>query len=244
MQNRSSSPCQRLNIPITTCVRRSVSFSPPLFILFLRAHEKTHNVCPTVITNPMDLQTMLKRVKQRMYKSKREFQDDLDLIWNNCYTYNTGDVRFRFAAPSSNTYRRSGRSTEPPDAHGSRQTQGQSRRPPPQRHGPQGTARSPSKLSRQPRNNHDTRRRRLARFPARQTSQRIQRSRLLFPSIQHQIVVPVRKITPSDSSSNHRRHGDQTIGGQETGRCSGTTDGSVSRTTRPRSYGQGYGCVF
>ncbi|KAI0774954.1 hypothetical protein BD413DRAFT_611933 [Trametes elegans] len=40
------------------------------------------------ISNPMDLQTMLKKVKQRQYKSKKEFKDDLDLIWSNCFTYN------------------------------------------------------------------------------------------------------------------------------------------------------------
>ncbi|RDX48606.1 hypothetical protein OH76DRAFT_1556909 [Lentinus brumalis] len=41
-----------------------------------------------IISNPMDLQTMLKKVKQRHYKSKKEFKDDLDLIWSNCFTYN------------------------------------------------------------------------------------------------------------------------------------------------------------
>ncbi|TFK33829.1 hypothetical protein BDQ12DRAFT_727456 [Crucibulum laeve] len=41
-----------------------------------------------VIANPMDFQTMLKKVKQKQYKSKREFQDDLELIWSNCFTYN------------------------------------------------------------------------------------------------------------------------------------------------------------
>ncbi|EMD32993.1 hypothetical protein CERSUDRAFT_126483 [Gelatoporia subvermispora B] len=41
-----------------------------------------------VIANPMDLQTMLKKVKQKQYKSKKEFKDDLDLIWTNCFTYN------------------------------------------------------------------------------------------------------------------------------------------------------------
>ena len=40
----------------------------------------------------MDLQTMLKKVKQKQYKSKREFHDDLDLIWSNCFTYNAADV--------------------------------------------------------------------------------------------------------------------------------------------------------
>ncbi|OAX33132.1 hypothetical protein K503DRAFT_794579 [Rhizopogon vinicolor AM-OR11-026] len=41
-----------------------------------------------VIANPMDLQSMLKKVKSKQYKSKREFADDLDLIWSNCFTYN------------------------------------------------------------------------------------------------------------------------------------------------------------
>ena len=41
----------------------------------------------------MDFQTMLKRVKARSYKSKREFKDDLDLIWSNCLTYNAAPVR-------------------------------------------------------------------------------------------------------------------------------------------------------
>ncbi|KAF5355103.1 hypothetical protein D9756_005773 [Leucocoprinus leucothites] len=44
-----------------------------------------------VIANPMDFQTMLKKVKQKQYKSKREFKDDLDLIWSNCYTYNASE---------------------------------------------------------------------------------------------------------------------------------------------------------
>lgn len=46
-----------------------------------------------VIQNPMDFQTMLKKVKQKHYKSKREFKDDLDLIWSNCLTYNADEVR-------------------------------------------------------------------------------------------------------------------------------------------------------
>ncbi|KAF9235279.1 hypothetical protein BU15DRAFT_89630 [Melanogaster broomeanus] len=45
-----------------------------------------------VITMPMDFQTMLKKVKAKQYKSKREFRDDLELIWSNCYTYNGTEV--------------------------------------------------------------------------------------------------------------------------------------------------------
>ncbi|THH03070.1 hypothetical protein EW145_g6557 [Phellinidium pouzarii] len=44
-----------------------------------------------IIKEPMDLQTMLKKVKQKQYKSKAEFSDDLELIWSNCFVYNTGD---------------------------------------------------------------------------------------------------------------------------------------------------------
>ncbi|KXN87079.1 Transcriptional activator spt7 [Leucoagaricus sp. SymC.cos] len=44
-----------------------------------------------VIAIPMDFQTMLKKVKSKQYKSKREFKDDLELIWSNCYTYNASE---------------------------------------------------------------------------------------------------------------------------------------------------------
>jgi transcriptional activator SPT7 len=40
---------------------------------------------------------MQKKVKTKQYKSKREFKDDLDLIWSNCFTYNATEVR-SFAA--------------------------------------------------------------------------------------------------------------------------------------------------
>ena len=35
---------------------------------------------------------MAKKVKQHVYKSKRDFQDDLNLIWDNCLTYNSQPV--------------------------------------------------------------------------------------------------------------------------------------------------------
>lgn len=43
----------------------------------------------------MDLQSMQRKVKAKQYKSKREFKDDLDLIWSNCFTYNATEVRPR-----------------------------------------------------------------------------------------------------------------------------------------------------
>ncbi|KAI5790658.1 hypothetical protein DFH27DRAFT_570801 [Peziza echinospora] len=42
----------------------------------------------TVIKTPMDLGTVLKKLKQLAYKSKAEFVADLNLIWQNCFTYN------------------------------------------------------------------------------------------------------------------------------------------------------------
>ncbi|CAG8604516.1 11840_t:CDS:10 [Paraglomus brasilianum] len=42
-----------------------------------------------VITNPMDLGTMTKKLKNSQYQSKKEFADDLYLIYKNCLTYNT-----------------------------------------------------------------------------------------------------------------------------------------------------------
>lgn len=42
-----------------------------------------------VIKNPMDLGTMLRNVRQGRYRSKAQFMRDLDLIWDNCLTYNS-----------------------------------------------------------------------------------------------------------------------------------------------------------
>ncbi|KAK4960382.1 Transcriptional activator spt7 [Elasticomyces elasticus] len=42
-----------------------------------------------VIKNPMDIGSMIKKLKQLSYKSKKEFVDDLNLIWANCLRYNS-----------------------------------------------------------------------------------------------------------------------------------------------------------
>ncbi|GAA5849941.1 hypothetical protein JCM8547_000959 [Rhodosporidiobolus lusitaniae] len=42
-----------------------------------------------VIKRPMDLGTLLKKVKQQAYRTKRAFAEDLDLIWSNCLLYNS-----------------------------------------------------------------------------------------------------------------------------------------------------------
>ncbi|KUJ14659.1 uncharacterized protein LY89DRAFT_588647 [Mollisia scopiformis] len=41
-----------------------------------------------IIDKPMDLGSMTKKLKTLTYKSKKEFVDDLDLIWSNCLKYN------------------------------------------------------------------------------------------------------------------------------------------------------------
>lgn len=47
-----------------------------------------------VIKHPMDLGTMTKKLKALQYRSKREFVDDLNLIWSNCLKYNTNPDHF------------------------------------------------------------------------------------------------------------------------------------------------------
>ncbi|KAJ9647200.1 Transcriptional activator spt7 [Coniosporium tulheliwenetii] len=47
-----------------------------------------------VIKHPMDIGTMLKKLKQLQYKSKKEFVDDLNLIWANCLKYNVDPQHF------------------------------------------------------------------------------------------------------------------------------------------------------
>jgi transcriptional activator SPT7 len=46
------------------------------------------------IKNPMDIGTMMKKLKMFQYKSKKEFVDDLYLIWRNCLSYNTDPNHF------------------------------------------------------------------------------------------------------------------------------------------------------
>lgn len=47
-----------------------------------------------IIKKPMDLNTVLKKLKNLSYNSKKEFVDDLMLIWSNCLTYNADPKHF------------------------------------------------------------------------------------------------------------------------------------------------------
>ncbi|CAI5756285.1 unnamed protein product [Candida verbasci] len=47
-----------------------------------------------IIKKPMDLNTVMKKLKNLAYNSKNEFVDDLMLIWSNCLTYNADPKHF------------------------------------------------------------------------------------------------------------------------------------------------------
>lgn len=47
-----------------------------------------------IIKKPMDLNTVMKKLKGLAYNSKQEFVDDLMLIWNNCLTYNSNPKHY------------------------------------------------------------------------------------------------------------------------------------------------------
>ena len=44
-----------------------------------------------IITNPMDLGTVKKKLNHNAYEKAQDFVDDMRLIWQNCYKYN-GEV--------------------------------------------------------------------------------------------------------------------------------------------------------
>lgn len=47
-----------------------------------------------VIRHPMDLGTVMKKLKGHQYKSKKEFVEDLNLIWANCLAYNADPTHY------------------------------------------------------------------------------------------------------------------------------------------------------
>ena len=51
-----------------------------------------------IIKHPMDLSKMKKKLSQRQYKSKQDFAADLELIWDNCRTYNPPESWYYMAA--------------------------------------------------------------------------------------------------------------------------------------------------
>ena len=41
-----------------------------------------------LIKKPMDLSTVIKKIKNNKYKTLNNYESDIELIWNNCYTFN------------------------------------------------------------------------------------------------------------------------------------------------------------
>ena len=66
----------------TTTIVRVIQYCRTMLILY------------AVIKKPMDLGTVLKKVKTQQYKDKKSFADDLNLIWDNCLEYNTWPVSY------------------------------------------------------------------------------------------------------------------------------------------------------
>lgn len=57
-----------------------------------------------VIKKPMDLGTVTKKMKNLNYRSKKEFADDLYLIYDNCLAYNTNSVNIMQTRCQINKY--------------------------------------------------------------------------------------------------------------------------------------------
>ena len=50
---------------------------------------------PDIIKNPMDLSTIKSKISSNIYNNPQEVFNDIQLIWNNCKTYNMkGSVIF------------------------------------------------------------------------------------------------------------------------------------------------------
>ena len=62
------------------------------FLNRVKKHEAPDYL--NIIKHPMDLGTVMKKLKAFQYKSKNEFVDDLMLIWDNCLLYNANPQHF------------------------------------------------------------------------------------------------------------------------------------------------------
>ena len=70
-----------------------------------QAHSSHAPALALVIKHPMDLGTILKKVKAQAYKDKKAFKADLELIWDNCFIYNTLAVsRLHCQCPNTNAW--------------------------------------------------------------------------------------------------------------------------------------------
>jgi len=66
--------------------KRSTAFRKPVDYVSLGLHDY-----PILIKKPMDLSTLKNNLKNGKYLNLQEFLTDLQLIWNNCKSYNRDD---------------------------------------------------------------------------------------------------------------------------------------------------------
>lgn len=58
----------------------------------------------SVIKHPMDMSTMMNKIKLLQYTTVKEFIDDVNLMCNNCFTYNTPDTQYYKCAENIRNY--------------------------------------------------------------------------------------------------------------------------------------------
>lgn len=68
------------------------SFTPHSLPFLHRVNRKEVPDYYDVIKRPMDLSTMMKKLRSFVYLDRNQFLADLELIYDNCYTYNSHAV--------------------------------------------------------------------------------------------------------------------------------------------------------
>ena len=76
---------KRLNTIIQNLIDNpdSTEFRQPVDYVALGLHDY-----PSIIKNPIDLSSVQKKLQQFKYKLVEECLDDVQLVWDNCKTYN------------------------------------------------------------------------------------------------------------------------------------------------------------
>ncbi len=46
---------------------------------------------PTIVTNPMDFQTIKTKLKEHKYQKIQDFMEDMELVFSNCRVYNRAE---------------------------------------------------------------------------------------------------------------------------------------------------------
>jgi len=80
----------RSEINISTNITRSLQLHPRSFPFLKPVDPVLLNIPDyfTVIKHPMDLSTIMKKIKENKYKGINEYISDVELMFNNCFIYN------------------------------------------------------------------------------------------------------------------------------------------------------------